>query len=113
MLISLKTFGNVAALISIKLGKLSSDLVLEVTLKVEDKFICSNINHLLCTVKSCPKFPELREVDGHVAVGVRGLDVGDGLGLAHVAPHLADETLQLLHRDHAVAVSVKKFECLK
>ena len=53
------------------------------------KLVDSSLSpHLLRAVQRLPQLPELREVDGHVPVRVRGLDVRDGLGLGHVAAHL-------------------------
>ena len=71
------------------------------------------ILYLFCPMKSLPKFSEFCKVNRHVTISVRSLDVSNGLGLGHVAPHLGDEALQLLHGDDTVTIRVEQFKCLE
>ena len=64
-------------------------------------------------MESLPELGELAEVDAHVAVLVSSVDQSLGLGVRHLAAHLADEGDKLLGGDHTVTVSIEQFECLQ
>ena len=64
-------------------------------------------------MEGLPELGKLAEVDAHVAVLVSSMDQSLGLGVRHLAAHLADESDELLGGDHAVTVSIEQLECLE